>query len=125
MKHSYDRSFTFKINDDRWEAYLITEDEAEELDMKKHDNGEGFGALTSPDDRSLFVVEGFVTKNIITHELFHIYVSYFHINSANITVDQFEEITAEFLEATLDKFIKKRNYIFKKFQELEKVGRKQ
>lgn len=123
MKHNYDRSFKFKINDDSWEGYLITEDEALELDMKKNDIEDGFAALTSTDDRCLFIVETHVTKNIIAHELFHIYVSYFHIDSANVTIHQFEEIVAEFLEVNLSKFIKKQNYIFKKYKQLEGSGK--
>lgn len=117
MQYAYDRSFKFKINDDFWEFYLITEEEAVELD----DDDEGFKAITftKEDGRCMFVVEGNVTKQIIGHELFHVYVSYFNIDSANLDVDTFEEIIAEFLETSLDKFVKMRNKLFNRYKKLE------
>lgn len=126
MKYEYDRKFKFKINDDTWEAYLITKEEADELDEILSGVPDGFAALTTTksDGNCLFIVEGHVTKNVINHELFHIYVSYFCIDSSNINIDSFEEIIAEFLEHHLDKFIKKRNSIFNKFKKLEESGRK-
>ena len=121
MKYDYDRSFIIKINDDPWEIYLLTEEEAHELDEKLNDSTNGFAALTltGKDGPCLFFTEGNVTKGIVSHELFHLYVSYFHIDSADITVVQFEEIVAEFLEQNLDKFTKTRNKLFKKLKALE------
>jgi hypothetical protein len=126
MKYVFDRSFKFKVNEDEWQGYLITEDEAKELDEKFNDVDIGFGALTltKDDGRCLFVVEGHVTKNIIVHELFHIYVSYFCLGSTDVSLDDFEEIIAEFLELHLTKFIKKSNSLYKKFKKLEDSGRK-
>jgi hypothetical protein len=119
MKYSYDRAFRLKINDDRWEFYLITEEEADELDEDT-----GFKAMTQTEEKCMFFVEGSTTKNIITHELFHLYVSYFHLDSANINLEMFEEIVAEFLEMNLEKFIRVRNKIYNKFKKLEEMGRK-
>jgi hypothetical protein len=119
MKYQFDRSFTFKFNEDKWEAYLITHEEAFELDEKVNDMDEGFRAITLMDENCLFIVEGSVTRNIVAHELVHIVTKYFYLNSADITVIQYEEIMAEYMEENLDKFIKKRNYLFKKFKQLE------
>lgn len=121
MKYKFDRSFTMSIMDDAWEIYLITEEEASELDEQLNDSNTGFRALTltGDDGKCIFFVEGSVTKNVVVHELFHLYVSYFHLDSANITIEQFEEIIAEFLEANLDKFIKTKNKLFNKLKTLE------
>lgn len=125
MKYDFERSFKLKIHDDFWEFYLITDSEAEELDMKLNDSNDGFRALTIVNsDRCIFFVEGSTSKNVITHELFHLYVSYLHLDSADVDLDTFEEIIAEFLEANLDKFIRIRNKIYNKLQKLEEAGRK-
>jgi len=126
MTYNYDRSFKFKLNDDIWEAYIITEDEAKELDDKENDSDDGFCALTLRKDNKchLFIVEKHITKNVITHELFHIYVLYMCLESATgIEIGDFEEIIAEFLEYHLDKFIKMRNKLYKKFKKLEDIGK--
>lgn len=121
IKHpyNYDRKFTFKINDDLWFGYLLTEEECNELDVSLNETENGFRALTDPGTKCLFVCEGFASKGIIAHELFHIYVSYFYMDSADIDIVQFEELVAEFLEASLPKFIKKMNFLFNKYKKLE------
>lgn len=117
MKYSHDRSFKMKIQDDWWEIYLLTEEEAIELD---EDFPNGFRALTltNEDKRCIFFTEGNSDKNTITHELFHLYVSYFHLSSTELDNDSFEEICAEFLEQNLDKFIRIRNKIYNKLRRL-------
>jgi hypothetical protein len=119
MKFKYDRSFKFKINDDVWEGYLLTEEEALELDSKLNDSDDGFQAITLLTDKCLFVTEGSVDKETITHEAFHVYVYYLHIDSSKLTVAQFEETIAEFLGSNLVKFTKKCNYLYNKFKKLE------
>lgn len=120
MKYKFDRSFKMKIQDDVWEIYLITDEEANELDEKINDSTDGFRALTltGEDGQCIFFVEDSFNKNIVTHELFHLYVSYFHLDSAGVNVDSFEEVVAEFLEANLDKFIRIRNRMFNKLRRL-------
>lgn len=117
----FDRKFKMKINDDTWHFILITEEEALDVDREINDLTEGFRALTltGDDGRAIFIVEGSVTKGVINHELFHLYVSYFHLDSANIEIEDFEEVVAEFLESNLDKFIRIRNKIYNKLKKLE------
>lgn len=127
MKYDFDRHFKMRINDDWWEFYLVTEEEMG--DVTEEQLGERdikcYGlTLTNGDGYCMLIVEGYVTKNLINHELFHLYVSYFNLGSSGIDVDTFEEITAEFLQFNLDKFIKTRNKLVKRFQKLEEVGRK-
>lgn len=124
MQYDYDRSFTFKVNDDVWEAYLVTEDELKELDAKTGDDPEFEGdddvpAMVIPNKKCLFITEGHVTKNIINHELFHIFVEYFYIGSADLDTDQFEEVVASFLEHRLDSYLKIRNLLYRKYKKLE------
>lgn len=111
--------------DDDWELYIITNEEADELDEKLNDSGGGFRALTltGEDGRCIFFVEGNITKAVITHELFHLFVSYFHLDSADVTIEQFEEIVAEFLEANLDKFVKTKNKLYTALKKLEEAGK--
>lgn len=111
--------------DDEWQVYILTSEEAIELDEKLNDSEDGFRALTltGEDGRCIFFVEGSITKAVVIHELFHLYVSYFHLDSADVTIEQFEEIIAEFLEANLDKFVKTKNKLYtalKKLEEAEK-----
>lgn len=124
MKYNYDRSFKFKINDDTWEAYLITTEELQELDASTGDDPLYEGddetpAMVMPRKKCLFIVEGHVDKQIIAHELFHIWNEYFFIESADLTVEQYEEVIAKFLEEKLDTFVKMRNKLYNKFKTLE------
>ena len=114
----FDRKFKFKVNDDTWRAILVTEEEAVELDQELNDTNDGFNAITVLNEKCLFITEGSVTKETVTHEMFHIYVYYLHIDSSSLTVVQFEEIIAEFLGANLDKFSRKRNTLYNKFKKL-------
>ncbi len=124
MKFDYDRSFKFKVMDDTWEAYLVTEDELKELDAKYHtdpdfDGDDNVPALVLTEKKSLFITEGHVNKNIINHELFHIFNEYFYIGSADLDVDQYEEVVASFLENSLDKYLKVRNKLYNQYKKLE------
>lgn len=117
--YQYDRYFKFKINEDTWWGFIITAEEAVELDEKVNDTNDGFGAITVMSENCLFLVEGYINKNVIAHELIHLYTKYFYLNSADISVIQYEEIIAEFFEENLEKFMRKRNSLYKKFKQLE------
>jgi hypothetical protein len=106
------------VNDDEWTFYLITEEEALELDT---DDEEGFEGLMDTDTRSVYVVEGKAKaiRNTITHELYHIHMSYQHISSADLDADQIEELNAEWLAAMLDKLVAQVNILCKKYSALE------
>ncbi len=124
MKYNYDRSFTFTFNDDAWEAFLVTEEEFKELDKEI---SEATGDDLEEDDaiamvltkkNCLFLTEGNIDIQTIGHELYHMYVHYFNLNSADLTVDQFEEVNAEFIGHHIDKFIKIRDELYRKYKEL-------
>lgn len=124
MKFQYDRSFKFNFHDDEWEAYLITQEEFKELsdtidvDETTPDVDEDSIAMVLNTQKCLFLTEGNINKVTIGHELYHMFVRYFYIGSADLTVDQFEEINAEFLGDDVDKFIEIRNELYQKFKEL-------
>lgn len=119
MKFQYDRGFKFNLNGDDWEAYLVTKEEL--IEHYAEDGETEPDAFVDTENRCLFVSERCVSKEILGHELLHMFVESFHINSANLDVDQFEEIIAEFLGYSVDKFIKTRNQLYKKFKKFEGV----
>lgn len=125
MKHSFDRSFIFKFNEDSWEAYLITPEEFVELYEKvfPDEEPETSAGFVHFKDKCIFISEGYVDKETVAHELFHMVVDYFHLSSADITVDQFEEIIAVWLETNVDKFVKTRNTLTARFKKLEEAGK--
>lgn len=115
---SYDRSFTFNFQGDEWEAYLITEEEFKELNEDDGDVEDDAIAMVLTKKKCLFLTEGNVDKITIGHELYHMRISYLHLNSADLTVDQFEEVNAEFLGYEVDKFVRIRDELYMKFKEL-------
>lgn len=130
MNYKFDRGFNFKINSTQWECYLITIEESIEVDEiilsynDDHTAGEEFPGMTLPYKKVIFIVEGNVNKNIIGHELFHAIVDSFNIGSADLNIDQFEEVVADYLGYNVEDFIKLRNRLLKKFIKLEEMGRK-
>jgi hypothetical protein len=128
MHYNYDRSFKFKINSDSWECYLVTDEELKELDAQEgndledhldDDDNDDAPAMILTQKKCLLICEGCIRKDIVAHELFHIMVEYFYTGSANLTVDQFEEVVANFLEQRLDYFVRTRNSLYKRFKRLE------
>lgn len=119
MKHKFDRSFKFMLLEHEWEAHLVTEQEMEEL-LEDDDelDADDTPAYVEPEDRVLIVEEGFVTKEVIRHELLHAVFASYPLGSAELTPDQFEEVMAEFLAKDHEWFSKKADFIlgeFKKF----------
>lgn len=124
MKFEYDRYFKFRFNDDDWEAYLITPEEFKELDDKlvfeeEEAEAEEAVAMVLTKRNCLILIEGNVDEVTIGHELYHMYVHYFNLESAELTVDQFEEVNAEFIGQHINKFIRIRDELYSKFKELE------
>lgn len=125
MQFQYDRSFKFKLNEDVWEAYLLTDQESKELDSLESDEedksgeGEDFPGMILPNKKCLFLVEGHVTLEYIGHELLHMFVESMYLGSANLDTEQFEEVMAEFLGYNVDKFIKIRNKLYRRYKKLE------
>lgn len=120
MKFQYDRCFKFKLNEDAWEGYLVTAEElVEQYDEDDHVDNAAFVDL---ENKCLFISEGHVKKEIIGHELTHMFVESFKVNSANLDVDQFEEVFADFLGEDVDKFVKIRNKLYNRFKKFEGAG---
>lgn len=125
MKFQYDRSFTFVFHDEEWEAYLITAEEFKEIsdnvdeDDSPEDLDDDSIAMVLNSKRCLFITEGYIDKVTIGHELYHMFVKYFYIESADLTIDQFEEINAEFLGDDVDKFVRIRDELYNKYKELK------
>lgn len=121
MKHTFDRCFKFKVGDESWEAYLITLEEMIELnsdddDIEVDEETKGFVDFK---DKCFFIQEGCVNKGTIRHELLHVYINQHNLESADVTVDQLEEIIATFFERHHDKYVKKVNQLYKKYKAFE------
>lgn len=109
----YDRKFKMRIHGDLWEFYKITLEEMDELA-----EDDSTKAITHLEEHTMFFVETEINKGLVIHELFHVEVSYMNLGSANISVDQFEEVVAEFLEYNLVKFTRLSNKIFNKINKI-------
>lgn len=121
MRHNFDRCFKFKVGDEKWEAYLITEEEMIELNIDDEhfevdEHTKGFVEFS---DKCFFIQEGCVSKGTVRHELFHVYINQHNLESADITTDQFEEVVATFLERHHDKYVKKVNELYRKYKRFE------
>lgn len=115
MKYpQFDRGFKFSFFEEPWEGYILTEEELIELNDSKE-----CAALTIYENNAIFISEGSVSKRVVTHEMFHMRVKYFHLDSTEIDRAGFEEMCADWAGYELEAFLKKRNQIFKKFKKLE------
>jgi hypothetical protein len=72
-----------------WKVYLLDE----ETFISKFDDGTA--ALTAPKERMLFFQPDYIDLPTVIHEVFHAYISHGGLESANLSVDQVEEVHAE------------------------------
>lgn len=61
-------------------------------------HGNDSDAVTYPHDREVFFNSDRLTPGVVRHEVFHVFVASSGTNSANLTVDQMEELGAELYE---------------------------
>lgn len=118
MTFTFDRFFKFKIRDEKWNCYLITDEEMIEVEQSiypENEIKESSAGLLYFAGKSLFINEEHLNKATILHELFHIHIDYLHLSSADLDVDTFEEVIAVFLENEIDKLVKMRNKLYNKF----------
>jgi hypothetical protein len=73
----------------KWRAYI------EDDDTYSRRWGESDGAHTIPADKEMYFNEAELSRVVVTHELVHAYYSETCVSSANLTVDQIEEVMAE------------------------------
>jgi hypothetical protein len=91
----------------KWKLILLSYQEFHEK------YGEGIAAITEKPERTIFFNQFDVDIKTVRHELFHAYCNELFLNSSEISLDDFEEILAEFFEDFLPEFGRKSNQIHK------------
>lgn len=80
------------IRGQKWTVHL----QSNEAFDAQHD-GEDRGA-TLISDKAIYFNLDFLDIKVVRHELVHAYFSTLYVESADLTIEQYEEILAEFLE---------------------------
>lgn len=101
------KSFTFSIRGHKWKFVLLPDSDY----VKKHGATTG---MTIPDLKVVDFKLSEFTKWHVAHELTHVYTSYMHLDSSNITASDMEEIMASFIASDIDEFITMRDKIYTK-----------
>lgn len=91
----------------KWRILVLSSEDFSE----KH--GEDCVAITIKEDHEIHFKADTLTLKVVRHELFHAYCDGLYINSANLSVTQYEEIIAEFLEDYLPKMHYQATRIYK------------
>lgn len=112
------RSKTFRITlqGKRWTYTVLAHG------LYKRREGEDSEAMTHGSKRKMVFDASKLSLGACRHELFHAYCTNLYLNSAEVGVDQFEEIVAEWAEDHLDEWIKKASEMYSKMRESEVEG---
>lgn len=95
------------INGDPWTAELLPKATYEKINNKTS------LACTSADDRAFEFKAGSLSMGVCIHETFHAYHSYLFLNSVHeLSINDHEEIIAEFLESRIHNIIKTAEEIY-------------
>lgn len=86
------KKYTANIKGVNWDFYCIPQSSY----IRAH--GKDSDAVTYPHDKECYFNKARFLPGAVRHEIFHIYVASSGINSANLTVDQMEELGAELYE---------------------------
>ena len=100
-------TLTIQIQEDSWTLKLWRK--------KSYDRkfGEDSDGITFASDKEINFREDAFTLDLVSHELFHAYFKYLHLDSVTSpTVDGLEEIMASWIGLNLDKFHEKVHYSF-------------
>lgn len=102
----------FKVNGHNWKIRAIDADEMKEIRA----DGD-FAGLCVPQDRIIYVDESHIDFETICHELYHAYFWYLHLDDVNnLSIGDFEEITASHFAANAEEIIKKARQLTKDLQ---------
>ena len=105
-----DKYFKISIQSDKWNVYLITDEDNHILD-------EGDYAETDFEAKELYFRK--TTMQIVLHELIHVYIYYTYTNTANLSALQNEEMCAEVISWNWDKIAEHANKIYTSLQTLK------
>ena len=107
------RSKTFRITlqGKRWTYSVLSSG------LYKKREGDDSDAMTHGSKRKMIFDASKLSLGACRHELFHAYCTNLYLNSAEISVDQFEEIVAEWAEDHLDEWAKKASEMYTKMRD--------
>lgn len=100
-----------KILDQDWKIYVLDEDEFIER------FGDGDAAVTLPDIRECYFSEYDISRDIVRHELFHMYAASANLRSAALSIEQFEEFLAEMYGNHADRMLRLSRKLYKQLKE--------
>lgn len=111
-----------KINDDKWTISIVSDKE-----MRKHASGDkNTSGLCVAHEKCIYIRQDSVDYITIAHELFHAYFSYLCLSSTkDISLDDAEEISAEFFAAKGEAMVKKAKQITRELQKLHEEEREE
>jgi hypothetical protein len=113
------KSVQFTVGEDVWTASLYREKSY----IKMH--GDDSDAITLPAEKEIHFPSPGITAKSCRHEMVHAYATLLHISSTtSLTLDDYEEIWAEFLSGNIDRISQKANFIFKALKLEPKPRRK-
>ena len=104
--------FKQQFNEDTWTVYLVEDEDYVVID-------EGAGAVTDFNDKELFFRRGDISKEIIRHELFHVYFGYCFLgDTTELGLSDMEEIAAALIAHKYDQIGKVSDELYKKLCKL-------
>lgn len=107
-----------RINDDRWLFKILSIKEMAKISDDKHTSG-----LCDAHEKIIYIREDCIDYQTIAHEIFHGYFSYLYLGSTEgITLDDAEEISAEFFAAKGKEMVKKAKQLTRELQKLYAKG---
>jgi hypothetical protein len=107
------REVKTKINGVSWAVIIVNTKE-----MKKQKVGD-FAGLCVAKDKTIYIHEDDVNIEVVTHELFHAYVSDLHLDDTNeVSLADVEEIFAGLITAKGEKMINQAKRVTKKLKQL-------
>jgi len=100
-----------KILDRDWKFYILSEDSFQRR-FGEHDS-----AVTLPDSREVFFCTDHLAQNVVFHEVWHVYRATMLTQSASITPEQEEEISAEMFSEYGNKMIRMSRILYKELRD--------
>ncbi len=105
----------FKINGHNWRIKTVNTDE-----MREQRADGDFAGLCVPKDRMIFIDDDNVDFETVSHEMFHAYFNYLHLDDTiDLSINNFEEIMASWFCSNADEVIKKAKQLTKALQKGE------
>lgn len=109
-KELKDKYFKVTINGDKWNVYLITDEDNHILEEDDY-------AETDFESKELYFRK--TTMQIVLHELIHVYVYYTYTETANLSARQNEEMCAEVISWNWDKIAELAAKVFSGLESLK------